>query len=201
MIAPPRFTESILEALGAETNFREALLGDLTEEFVARAERDGLTLAQRWYYRESLRAVPHLLRDSLRHLRPRDVRDLAKVVITSLLCVTVLGVFANVIVLAIGIPPDLLIHSPFFGVIGLLLGCTSSMTGGFIAAWLNTKAPVVGALALGIVWSSLSLASMLVAPHGLPALYRFSVPIVAIIGTTAGGIFYTYWSRGHYRPV
>jgi hypothetical protein len=201
MIAPPRFIESILEALGAETNFREALLGDLAEEFVARAERDGVALARRWYYRESMRAVPHLLRDSWRHLRPRDVRDLAKVVITSLLCVIVLGVFANVIVLAVGVPPSILIHSPPFAVIGLLLGCTSSVTGGYIAAWLHARAPVVGAMALGVTWSSLSLASMLLAPHGLPALYRFGVPIVVIIGTTAGGVFRACRSQSQYRPI
>jgi hypothetical protein len=69
MIAPPITVERLLEALGTKTDFRDGLLGDLAEEFALRAEREGAPATRRWYYRESIRATPHLLRDWARGLR------------------------------------------------------------------------------------------------------------------------------------
>ena len=62
MIAPPRTAEMVLASLGAEPDFRDAVIGDLAQEFVERAERDDPSSARRWYYREAIRATPHLLR-------------------------------------------------------------------------------------------------------------------------------------------
>jgi hypothetical protein len=61
MTSVPRWTESILQRLGANAGFGEDLLGDLTEEFKSRATTHGVVAVRRWYYRESMRAIPHLL--------------------------------------------------------------------------------------------------------------------------------------------
>ena len=44
---PPKTAEPLLEALGAEPEFRDALLGDLTEELAIRAAYDGERAARR----------------------------------------------------------------------------------------------------------------------------------------------------------
>jgi hypothetical protein len=97
----PRKAELLLEALGARSDFRDALLGDLAEEHAVRAERDGAAAARRWYYREAIRAAPYLLRDWSRHLRARDVAHLAGIALTSLVFVEVLGALVGVVVVAL----------------------------------------------------------------------------------------------------
>ncbi|HEX7242371.1 MAG TPA: permease prefix domain 2-containing transporter, partial [Longimicrobiaceae bacterium] len=58
---PPRTAERLLEALGAEPELRDALLGDLAEDFATRAADQGERAARRRYWREALRAAPYLL--------------------------------------------------------------------------------------------------------------------------------------------
>lgn len=67
----PRAAERLLEGLGADAEYREALLGDLAEEYATRLAYDGPGAARRWYRREALRVAPHLLRDWTRRLRWR----------------------------------------------------------------------------------------------------------------------------------
>ena len=59
--------ERALHSLGAHPSFAEALLGDLAEERARRSKEVGSASAELWYFREALRAVPHLLLNALRH--------------------------------------------------------------------------------------------------------------------------------------
>ncbi|MCY7380042.1 MAG: hypothetical protein LH467_11995 [Gemmatimonadaceae bacterium] len=59
--------ECLLEALGADPAFADAVLGDLTEEHARRAARDGARTARWWYVGEALRSAPHLLASAVRH--------------------------------------------------------------------------------------------------------------------------------------
>jgi hypothetical protein len=193
MIAPPRVAELLLESLGAQTAFRDSLLGDLAEEFALRVERDGIGAARRWYCRESIRATPHLLRDWARSLRPRDLSHLAGVVLSSYVFLVMLAGFLAAVVrstiVTFGVPLDLqlfragnlLLHA-----IGLPLGAIGAIMGGYIAAWLHDRAPLVSALALGVVWSCVDL-SVLRILGGIPAWYQFAVPVVVVVGTATGG--------------
>lgn len=78
-LAPPRSAERALEALGADPDFCEAVIGDLAEEFAIRAAWDGPVVARRWYFRESLRVAPHLLRNWWGCLQRRDIGYFANV--------------------------------------------------------------------------------------------------------------------------
>jgi hypothetical protein len=73
MISPPNVTERVLESLGSYAEYRDAVLGDMAEEFGARAERDGHWSARWWYYGQAVRAVPALLRDSAGRAGARGV--------------------------------------------------------------------------------------------------------------------------------
>jgi hypothetical protein len=207
MIAPPRTAELLLGALGAQAQFRDAVLGDLAEEFALRAERDGIAAARRWYYRESIRAAPHLLRNWSRHLKARDFSHLAGVLLTSyvfvLMPAAVLAMMVRSVMMALGVSSDFqLTHleRPLLPAIGLMLGVLSTMTGGYIAAWLHARAPLVGALALGVVWScaSLSLGAIV---GSAPVWYQIGAPLVVVVGTPVGGMLRVSTSRSPTRSA
>lgn len=61
--------ERILDALGVDPSFTEALLGDMAEEGALREERDGTIAARLWYARELLRSLPHIAWSWVRYSR------------------------------------------------------------------------------------------------------------------------------------
>jgi hypothetical protein len=193
MIAPPRGAELLLEALGAQPEFRDAVLGDLAEEFALRAQRDGVAAARRWYCREAVRAAPHLVRSWARGLRGRDITHLGGIILTSYVFTLVILLFAAATVAsvmdAVGALPDFESASwrdRRLLWLELALAPLSSMTGGYIAAWLGHRTPLISALALGLAWSCAGVALAAAIAH-VPAWYPVALGLVVIIGTTAGG--------------
>lgn len=85
-------TERLLQALGADPDFAEGVLGDLAEEYAFRAARDGISAARWWYSLEVLRSAPHFLRSwfryAIRYERARLAVFLGGLVLTA---VVVLG--------------------------------------------------------------------------------------------------------------
>jgi hypothetical protein len=198
LIAPPRTAERLLEALGAQPGFRDAVLGDLAEEYAIHAAREGVGRARRWYYHEALRATPHLLRDWTRHLSVRDAGHVAGAVLASYLG-TLLLVGIAVALLAygardvLGVSLDDAVQRLPAGAIAvaLILGTRGAMLGGYIAAALGARAPLVSAAALGLVWSGvLVMAGAL----GGPTFERYRGGLVAaaavliVIGAMTGGM-------------
>lgn len=194
MIAPPRRTELLLEALGAEPGFRDALLGDLAEEFATLAQTDGVNAARRWYYREAISATPHLLRVWWRRLRLRDVGNLAGIVLSSYVFLVMLAGFVLITVHSVattlGLPQDshLLARSGrLVPLVGLLMAVVGGFAGGRIAAWLDERAPLTNALALGVIWSCavLSMGAIL---GNTPVWYRVSAALAVLVCTVLGGV-------------
>jgi len=193
MTHPPRLAEAFLASLGAHSEFRDAVLGDLAEELALRAEWDGVRAARRWYCREAIRATPYLLRDWARRLSMRDVRALAGVVLTSyvfmlMLTLTVLAVARGVLGAA-GLSsalewiaqPD---RIPL--AVNFAFGSVAAMVGGYIAAWLHPRAPIVGALALGVVWSLVGVTAIALLER-TPNPWTYLMPFVVTMGTLTGG--------------
>ena len=155
MMRPPPTAEVLLRSIGARTSFCEPLLGDLAEGFAVRVERDGPDSARRWYYREAIRATPHLLGDWRRSLRGPDIRHLAGVVLTSyvfaLMIVFLGATLTRITAGALGFSPQLR-PGPFSRVellvLWLPLEITCTVLGGYIAAWLDERAPLASAIAL-----------------------------------------------------
>lgn len=201
MIAPPRTTERLLAGLGATPEFRDALLGDLAEEFASRVEANGVESAARWYRREAVRAVPHLLGSWLRAARLGDVGHLAGVIATAYtgMAVTCL-IFAGVtvgIVRGLGydgrlLPPSILTSSAILSCV-LLLGGGVCALGGYLVAWLDSRAPLVTAAAFGaLLLLVTAVVPRVVAgpvPSTFPGWYMAGVPVVQFLGTIAGGVF------------
>ena len=107
MIKSPRSIERLLVSFGADPVYRDALLGDLTEEFAIRVEEQGAGVARRWYVREAIRSVPHLLWSWLRRCGPRDVVRLFGVTIAAAFTMRLLRLAIRLaIVLSFGVKPD-----------------------------------------------------------------------------------------------
>lgn len=211
--SPPRRVELLLEALDGQTDFRDALVGDLAEEFAARAERDGGPAARRWYYREAVRVAPHLLRHCVRGFHRSDVAHVASVVGLSYVCMVTIGWFIfltiNSVTRGLGLHLDsidrFLTHPfPIPVIIGLLLlGSTGAAAGGYIAACLDRRTPIISAMALGVAWTCLALVSSAIVrpstPAPVPSWYRFVAVALVIVGTSAGGVLRVGTSRSPSR--
>jgi len=189
---PPRFAEVLLESLGAEASFLEPLLGDLAERFALRVERDGVGAARRWYYRESVRATPHLLGDWRRSLRAPDIRHLAGVMLSSFFfTMTLLFLAAE---LAAGAASAMefsprALSAPLLPALWVLIGVTCTVMGGYIAAWLDRRAPLVSAVALGLTWScSATAIGGLTRGNGALAWYWVCAPVILAVGPIVGGV-------------
>jgi hypothetical protein len=70
-----RVAEALLQSLGAEPTFADAVLGDLAEEYALRVERDGVAAARWWYACQAFRSAPYLVRSAARH---RGLRERAR---------------------------------------------------------------------------------------------------------------------------
>jgi hypothetical protein len=197
VITPPRSIECWLEALGAEPGFRDGVLGDLAEEFASRVERHGEASASSWYRREALRVAPHLLWNWVRRLRVRGVVQLVGVLVSSYVTLLMLGLLVGGIgygVLRIlGLPTEY--HLPWGNATAasallaasLVFGALITALSGYIASLLGNEAPLASAVAYAIVWGLIEVVVALLAP-GFPVWYRCSIPVVVVIGTTAGGM-------------
>jgi hypothetical protein len=197
MIAPPASIERVLEALSTKTDFRDGILGDLAEEFELRAEREGESAARRWYLAEALRAAPHLLGNWVRTLQKPGFMHLANVVFASFVFAQTLLFFFELSLVSllnlVGVTPVMLTPStvgPLAPALGLSFIAIGALTGGCIAAWLDEKAPLVSAIALGAVWTCVLMLFTVVAGSNVPAWYPLGAALVMISGTTFGGVLY-----------
>jgi hypothetical protein len=71
----------------------------------------------------------------------------------------------------------------------MLLGYLAVATaGGWMASWREDRAPLVAALALGIVWAILALAVPLPGRAPLPTWYLLGLVVAVLTGTMLGGL-------------
>jgi hypothetical protein len=201
--AVPSTPERLLEGLGAEADFRDALLGDLAEEYAIRLAYDGPAAARRWYRGEALRVAPHLLRDGLRRLHRRDVRRFARVVLIS----HVVAYFAHLalagtMIQAVHLVGGRRVDDPLFrswtvqlswddplrggAAIALLLTFTAlaPVLSGFVAASTEDEAPFFPALALGVMQLGFLFVEMalgLPGPTGLAWIPGPTVPAWVLV--------------------
>ena len=64
--SPPHLAAWLVNLVAAREQ-AETILGDLLEEFSGIALRSGAASARRWYWRQSVRTVAHLIRGQVRH--------------------------------------------------------------------------------------------------------------------------------------
>lgn len=193
---PPTTAERLLEALGATPKLRDAVLGDLAEEYAIRAARDGEGAARRWYWGQTIHATPHLLRDWARGLRPLYAARIAGIAGATIL---ILGavVFGVLLAVEVGVeriagPTVLPWHDPEPGTLslgGMLLGyIVVASTTGWLASRLEQRAPAVAVIVLSIAWVIVAFIAPLPARAPLPAWYLLGQAVAVAVGSALGGM-------------
>jgi hypothetical protein len=186
----PRRAERLLEALGADTDFREWVIGDLAEEFEIRVQWDGRKAARRWYYRECFRVAPYLLRDWARNLRLKQVGYLGLVVVcatagTLVLDVAVRLVLNNLLVITKGMTlGDVPTRTVVFPSFMLIWTAVDGLFAGYVAAHVGRRAPLPSAMLVALTWMGLMLLS---GWHTVPAWFLALNVTMMAAGTIAGG--------------
>ena len=139
---PPVLASRIVAGLVAEPGYRDAILGDLEEEFADRCKRVGIPEARSWYWSQTLLAIVPLARS-----RPwsfaAGMRLLATVTVTYLL---VLEAIRFEIIAALRFTPV----SESVAVSVVLLCCIAfaGLIAGRIIVRILPREPVVGGLLL-----------------------------------------------------
>ena len=196
MTTPPRFVESMLSALGATPEYRDLLIGDLAEELEIRARYDGEPAARRWYVREAVRSMPHLLGNGLRDTGIRAIGHLLGVVLTAwtFVAITFGTTLAIVFKTVLAFWPEyrqIAYGGPGWGAFVIVAVSSSSFLGGLIAAALNRRAPLTGAVALGVTWAATELVLIAVGLVGKPPFwFPIVVPTLMLGSAIAGGLFH-----------
>jgi len=194
MNQPPRALESLLKSLGADPYLSEVILGDLAEEFDQRVAFDGEMDARRWYAKEAFRAVPHLLRNALKQFRVGEIPRLIGIALFSWLALlpislslwVVLALLLRLTGFELPALRPVPISPAFLGVVMLAMP-RAGVTGGYIAAWRNARAPLIGAAAFGVVLTSINLITGLFFPSPLSPTYRITALALFNVGALVGG--------------
>ena len=193
MSQPPRAVESLLKGLGADPYLSDVILGDLAEEYDQRAAFEGEVDARRWYTAEALRSVPHLLRSAVGRLRFGDVGRLIGNALFAWLALLPVGLMVYVVAASVlrlfGIdwingPP---LQLPGFTALALLTMPVAGFVGGYIAAWRNSRAPLIGAVAFGVVLTSINLIVGVFFPSPIPVAYRVAALAMFNAAAVLGG--------------
>lgn len=193
MSQPPRAVESILKGLGADPYLTDVILGDLAEEFDERTAFDGEQQARSWYTSEAIRSIPHLLRSAFGRLRVGDVPRLIGNALFSWLALLPFSLTAWVIVAGVlrmfGIDWSLQPspQNPGFTAFVMLVMPLAGLFGGYIAAWRNSRAPLIGAASFGVVLTTINLIAGLFGPSPLPTSYRIAALAMFNVAAIAGG--------------
>lgn len=207
----PRFAESVLESFGAAPEFRDAVIGDLAQEFALRVESHGERAARRWYYREALRAAPHLARNWLKRAEFRDARRLLNVVGLSFVLtfmVENLAFFAGAAIWIsgremLGVPSE----PPRTAVLmmAVVLAWMLPVCAGYLAASFAREAPMIAATAAGMTWATfVTVTAVIQVLIAHPPVERAWVPLtmriasltLVLFGSVAGGLL---WQWRHAR--
>ena len=65
----------------------------------------------------------------------------------------------------------------------------AGLFGGYIAAWRNSRAPLIGAASFGVVLTTINLIAGLFGPSPLPTTYRIAALAMFNVAAIAGGAF------------
>ena len=167
-IHPPRVAEAILESFGADAEFRDAILGDLTQEHAQRAERFGPRAARLWYYRQAVFASQALLRNWLAGAKFVDARRLLNVAglayVTTMM-INMLVFFGGSAVVTSILPKSAWNVAANIGFVMMVIA--APICAGYLAATFEESKPMTAAISLAFIWACF---------QGLGAIYVYFAP-------------------------
>ena len=171
---PPRLAGRIL-GLMISLHDRDAVLGDLDEEFAIRLRLGSRGSAQTWYWKQTLRSLPPVLRSRAR--REGWARTFA----------IALGIYFLVgpieFLLGAGLALVISPSDPQADVVEMLVGLLTLALAGYLANSVRDRAAQVLS---GIVVAAVGVL-MLVVPGSVPVWYQLAFLIGGPVATWRGG--------------
>jgi hypothetical protein len=154
---------------------REAVLGDLIEEYAIRAGSAPLSTVARWYWWQVSRSIPQILWSSIRR---EGLLSTLGVAFGAYIAAGLLE-FAGVAAISKLLGPD---AGPF-AVLNVIIGLATMVLGGYVAAWIRPGA--ASALA-GMVMIAVVIL-MVTMSGSAPLWYGLTFLIVGPLAALAGG--------------
>ena len=197
---PPWFTERLLDSFIEDPEIAEDMLGDLTEEWHERSERQGPRAASWWYRKQAARSVVHLLRSGCGPALTPALFGAALVAALPLLLFTGwAGLMTSMADLVMGMLgngggdggetlPLTRTAPAVWAARALIAAFVCGFVGGFLLSLLSRVAGMVRVTLLATSWLPCALALQLLAAEGWPEWYGVTLPVVLVLSTFAGGI-------------
>jgi hypothetical protein len=210
---PPWFTERLLDSFIADARISEDILGDLSEEWHERANRDGTRTANWWYRKQAARSVMHLIRQGWRQLPGIAFFGAALVVTVPVLLYTgraSMMTFIGDIGMSMfghggGESGETLPLTRMEPAVGALRALLVSGVCGFIGGWLLgffcRQAAMMQVTLLAALWIPCALVLQSFVADSWPQWYGAALPAILTLATFAGGIAGVALRRSERRPV
>jgi hypothetical protein len=197
---PPWFTERLLGSFIENPEVSEDVLGDLTEEWHERSERQGPRAASWWYRKQAAKSVVHLFRSGRGPAPTPALFGAALAVALPLLLFTGwAGLMTSIADLAMsmfgngggdgGETLPLTRTAPaVWAARALIASFVCGFIGGFLLGLLCRAAGMVQVTLLAASWIPCALALQIFAAEGWPEWYGVTLPVVLVLSTLVGGI-------------
>ena len=209
---PPWFTERLLDSFIENPEVSEDMLGDLTEEWHQRAERQGPRAASWWYRKQAAKSVVHLIRSGSGPALTPALFGAALAAALPLLLFTawasVTTSMADLLMSMFGngggdggeTLPLTRTAPAVWAARALIAAFACGVMGGFLLALRSRVAGMVQVTLLAAFWIPCALALQAFAADGWPQWYGVTLPIVLVFSTFAGGIGGVAMRRSGRRP-
>lgn len=197
---PPWFTERLLGSFIENPGISEDVLGDLTEEWHERSERQGQRAASWWYRKQAAISVVHVFGSGGRPAPAPALFGVALAASLPLLLFTGwAGSMTSFADLAMGMfgsggseggetLPLTRTAPAIWAARALIASFASGFMGGLLLGLLSRTAGMVQVTLLSALWVPCALALQMFAPEVWPGWYGPTLPVVLALSTFAGGV-------------
>jgi MFS family permease len=179
-----RAAEWLVAYLVPDAEAREAILGDLTEEWHALATVHGPATATRWVWWQVAASAPHFLAADARRGGPALAWAVLRATLLSYAALVVLVLLSNALIgalLAPGAPAEGGSGPGTAALLAFLAGdVLCALAAGWLAGGIGRRAPRATALALGVTCALFGLVLALGSSGAPPRWYQFALALVVL---------------------
>jgi hypothetical protein len=179
-----RFAVIVLSGTVTDPVARDAIAGDLIEEYRERRSSRGAVPAHVWMVRQLVLSLPYLASLAPRRDQPGFEWSLIYKFYGTLGVLVGLGTL--LIELLVRLAP--LLISPTRAVVAFSASAAAAIFAGFLAARIARRAPLVAALSVGVIGTGIGVGILLLHDVRTPLVYWVSVVVALIPATIAGGL-------------
>jgi hypothetical protein len=210
---PPWFTERLLDSFITDPKMSEDILGDMSEEWHQRSNRDGTRAATWWYRTQAARSVLQLIRSGIGRAPSLALVGAALVAGLPILLFTgwahlmtsiadlVVGMLANGGGDSGETLPLTRTAPAIWAVRALIVSCACGFIGGLLLGSLSRKAGMMQVTLLAALWIPGALVLQMLVAESWPHWYGTALAAILALGTFAGGIAGVALRRSGIRPL